>query len=405
MANLEFFFDIVCPQAWLAACRVEDVARQGKANLVLRPVSLEGIYHALNSWPPGADQWPVNKRRLAERDLLRRAELTGVTLRIPAHHPGNTERAMRLLAAAPRQARLPLMHALFRAYWAEGQDLDNSKVLAGLARSHGVDPNAMESTAARENLRQTTEEAVERGAFGVPTFMLEDQLWWGADRMDFLQAALGSTPPPRPVSPSETPATLEIFHDFSSPFSYLGSTQIEQLAHEHGAELTWRPMLLGALFRAIGTPMIPMKALSEERRAWARKDLHTWAEHWNVPFRFNRHFPLNSVLALRASEVEPRLVPVLYRAAWVDNCNLSEPEVVADVIRQAGYDPAPILQEAVTQPVKDAIRRNTETAQELGICGAPTFVVNGRMPFWGQDRLDMVARALDGWVPEVDRNG
>ncbi|MDN3517728.1 2-hydroxychromene-2-carboxylate isomerase, partial [Aquisalimonas lutea] len=195
---------------------------------------------------------------------------------------------------------------------------------------------------------------------------------------------------------------LEVFHDFASPFSYLACTQVERIAAEHGAELVWKPMLLGALFKAIGTPMIPLQAMSANRQAWGERDMRLWADHWGVPFRFTSHFPLNTVLALRVSAVEPALIRPLYRAAWAEDRNLGETDTVAAIIREQGHDPEDVIARAGAEDTKALIKANTREAADRGVCGAPTLVVDDWLVFWGQDRLDMVRRALDGWVPEVD---
>ena len=79
---------------------------------------------------------------------------------------------------------------------------------------------------------------------------------------------------------------VDFYFDFSSPFSYLASTQIEAVAARHGAELGYRPFLLGALFKIIGAPDVPFLAMSEPKRRNFAQDLHRWADHWGVPFRF-----------------------------------------------------------------------------------------------------------------------
>src|SRR5208282_4043454 len=94
--------------------------------------------------------------------------------------------------------------------------------------------------------------------------------------------------------------TLELYWDFSSPFAYLGSTQAEALAARTGTTLVWRPMLLGAVFKAIGAPDAPILTWSEAKRSYFFKDLARWAEHWDVPFRFPSRFPMMTVKALRA---------------------------------------------------------------------------------------------------------
>src|ERR1700684_668689 len=94
--------------------------------------------------------------------------------------------------------------------------------------------------------------------------------------------------------------TLEFYWDFSSPFAYLGSTQAEALAARTGATLVWRPMLLGAVFKAIRAPEPPILSWSEGKRSYYSKDLGRWAEHWRVPFQFPSRFPMMTVKPLRA---------------------------------------------------------------------------------------------------------
>ncbi len=404
MARLEWFFDVICPQAYLAAARVEALARSAGHELVLRPVSLARLY-ARQELPEQPEQhWPENKRRRQRHDLLRQAELAGLRLRGPLTRPTDESRAaQRLLAGAPAESkRVLLMHALFRAAWERGEALDDATMLKRIATEHGLDPAMMESASSKKVLDDTTDEALARGVFGVPTAMLGDQLWWGADRLDFMARTIGATLSPDPREPDGRKRRLDVFHDFSSPFSYLACTQVERLAREHDAELVWRPMLLGALFRSIGTPMVPLQAMSPNRQQWGRHDLTQWAEHWGVPFRFTSHFPLNTVLALRVSAVEPELIQPLYQAAWAEDRDLGDQTTVAAIVREAGKDPDEVLARATTDANKALIKTNTEAAESLGACGAPTLVVDGNLVFWGQDRLDMVARALGGWVPAAD---
>ncbi len=402
MPRLEFYFDVVCPYAMLASTRVEALAKRTGHELELRPVLLGGIYRLVNNPDHPSAAWAQNKQLMTYRDLHRQAELHDVPLRFPEQHPRRTVEAMRLLTLLDQPTMAALMHALYRAYWIDNRDISEREVLAEIAREHDVDPALMDDSRASEKLRENTAEAVEHGAFGVPTFTLGELLWWGVDRMHFLEADLGGQPQAYRPQPS-TPARLEVFHDFSSPFSYLGSTQIQAIAREHGAELHWRPMLLGALFRSIGTPMLPMLEMNEHRRNWGAADLERWAREWGVPFRFTSHFPINTVLALRCANIDSRLTPAFYQAVWADNRNLSDEAVLREVISEQGLDADEIIEQALAQSNKDTIRANTERAEALGACGAPTFVVNGRYVFWGQDRLEMVRRALDGWEPAIDR--
>jgi 2-hydroxychromene-2-carboxylate isomerase len=112
---------------------------------------------------------------------------------------------------------------------------------------------------------------------------------------------------------------LTFFFDYSSPFAYLASTQVEAVAARAGAELVWRPFLLGALFKAIGTPNVPLFEMTPAKREYMARDIHRWAALYGVPFRFPSLFPMNTVRALRMTlQVDdvPRLMHPLYRAYW-----------------------------------------------------------------------------------------
>ncbi len=194
--------------------------------------------------------------------------------------------------------------------------------------------------------------------------------------------------------------TVDVYFDYSSPFAYLGATQIERVAREAGGAVRWRPFLLGALFKAIGTPLVPLDAMSEPKRRYQRLELERWAAHWGVPFTFNPTFPLRTVDALRLTLLAPEerraaLIHRLMRAAWVDAEDVADGAVLARCAREAELDPS--LAER-TREAKEALVRATEEAIDAGCPGAPSFVVEGEL-YWGQDRLAFVQAALEGRPP------
>ncbi len=190
---------------------------------------------------------------------------------------------------------------------------------------------------------------------------------------------------------------LDFWFDFSSPFAYLASTQVDAIAARTGATLRWRPMLLGALFRDVGQADIPLFAMSEPKRRWVLDDIAQWADRWQVPLRFSPHFPLRTILPLRVTLAHPDPVPLAHRifhAAWAEGLNVAEPGVLVDL----GVDPA--LIHLANQTQKQPLIDQTRAAVDAGVFGAPTFVVDDRWLFWGQDRLDQLEAALDGsWTP------
>lgn len=425
--RLEFHYDLVCPYAYMASTLVEDLATRTGAELVWKPVLLGGILRAVGAPDVPAQTWGPNKARLGALDIYRQAELHGLPYAMNTHHPVRTLDAMRLLLLASPEQLPQLSHALFEAYHVLGLDLADRDVLARFADSFGLDLAGIDRAQVKQELRERTDEAVQRGIFGVPTFWIQGpehpqgRAWWGTDRLHLVEAALrgvrsredapedlrrdGAT---RPVMTGHGRARLELFHDFSSPYSYLGASQARRIASEHGAELVLRPMLLGALFRAVGTPLVPLQAMNATKARYQLQDLHDWAAWWGVPFSFPSTFPLRTVAALRVALVEPAVTPVLYQAAWVHDQDIGQDPVLCTVLDAAGFDGAALIAATQRPEVKAALRENTDLAAQIGACGAPTWRVSGEdragaalpeIVIWGQDRLDVVSACLQGWRP------
>lgn len=197
------------------------------------------------------------------------------------------------------------------------------------------------------------------------------------------------------------PGVVECWLDYSSPFAYLGTTQIERVARAEGARVSFRPFLLGALFKDLGGPMIPLATFTAPKQRHVELDMHRWADHWGVPFRWPSRFPLRTIDALRLTLLLPDaarapLVHAIMRACWVDDRDPADREVLAACARDAGLDPS-LLER--TSEAKQALFDATKEAALRGAPGAPCFVVGDQL-FWGQDRLEFVAKALRGWRVE-----
>jgi 2-hydroxychromene-2-carboxylate isomerase len=187
--------------------------------------------------------------------------------------------------------------------------------------------------------------------------------------------------------------TLEFFYDFTSPYSYLASTRVEQVAREAGAELRWRPFLLGGVFKATGN-RAPIETVAKGRAMWI--DLERWARRLDVPLRRPTTFPIPSILALRtALAIEAAALPAathaIFRAAWAEGRDVADATVLAAILTEAGLDGAALVAAAPDQ--KTALLRQTQEAVDRGAYGAPTFLIGDEL-FTGNDRLDFVAEAL-----------
>ena len=193
-------------------------------------------------------------------------------------------------------------------------------------------------------------------------------------------------------------APLEFWFDFSSPYGYLAAQRIDALAARHGRTVDWRPMLLGVAFRQTG--MAPLTAVPL-KGDYSTRDFARSARFHGVEFRMPSRFPIPSqapsrlVTWLKATE-PAAAIPVakaLYRAYFVDDRDISDAEVAADVAAETGVDRAAARAAMDDPQVKDAFRRDVDEALARGVFGSPYIVVDGE-PFWGVDRLDQVDRWL-----------
>jgi 2-hydroxychromene-2-carboxylate isomerase len=191
--------------------------------------------------------------------------------------------------------------------------------------------------------------------------------------------------------------TLEFFFDYASPYSYLASSQVEKIAQQTGASLSWRPFFLGGVFKATGNSspaLVPNKAI------YMLQDLLRWTRHYGLPdFTLPDPFPARSITSLRLALVAqdegklPSFSHLLYQQIFALGKDQAQVAVLTEVIREAGMDPDACIERAGSQEIKDRLRKNTEEAVERGSFGAPTFFVGEQM-FIGNDRLGFVERAL-----------
>jgi len=191
---------------------------------------------------------------------------------------------------------------------------------------------------------------------------------------------------------------VEFFFDVGSPYSYLAYHQLPKIAQAKGADIVWRPMLLGGVFQATGNSSpatIPAKG------RYSNVDLERWAKHFGVPIRQNPHFPINTLqlmrgavgMQLRSDAEFHRYLAAIFSAMFEHPRNLGDLQELAAVLEAAGISPALMLELVQDDRIKQTLRKTTEEAVARGVFGAPTFFVGDEM-FWGQDRLHFVEAAL-----------
>lgn len=192
--TVDFYFDLISPPSYLAYTQLPKIAAQTGARINWRPVLVGAIHKATGNRAP--IEVPAKGKYLLG-DLARYAAHYQVPFRLNPHFPFSTLLHQRIatgLLLRQPEAFIGYVEAMFEAIWVEGLNLSDPAVIAQVVTRAGVDPAqalAMaEDAEVKEALRQATEEAVARGAFGVPTFFIGEDMFWGQDRLDFVRAAL-----------------------------------------------------------------------------------------------------------------------------------------------------------------------------------------------------------------------
>ncbi len=198
-------------------------------------------------------------------------------------------------------------------------------------------------------------------------------------------------------------AAIDFYFDFSSPYGYFASTKIDALAAKYGREAVWRPFLLGAAMKITGgapLPSVPMKG------DYARRDFARSAKFYGTEYKLPSTFPISSQAPARAfywlNRTDPKqakaLASALYRAYFVDDVNISNPDDTVAVCVKFGLK-AEAVRAGINDPaVKDLVKAEVDKAIARGAFGSP-FIMIADEAFWGADRLEQVEKwlATGGW--------
>ena len=421
---LELWFDFSCPYAYLASRQAASLG----VEIDWRPMLLGGVFRGIGAGDGPMATLSPQKAAHNYRDMHRWAEVFGVPFQMPSAHPMRTVRALRVLLALPHSRWPEAIAALYSAYWERAEDVTRDDVISAALRNAGTSEHDITAALARaetdeikDELRRRTDEAIALGIFGAPAWVIRRPrgplLIWGQDRLDWVRAAIAgwdpdAEPPPGgarslTASPAAAGAMLDVYFDVSSPFAYLGLTQLPALARATGLTPRLVPILLGALFRDIHQADVPWFAMPPAKQRYVGLEMSRWARWWGQSFELPTKFPQRTVTAQRlcvlAAErgFDPgvRLAIALGRAMWAEQQDLEDPEILRGILAAAEL-PVEWIERTQEPAVKAALVATTARAREHSVFGVPTFVVDGRHLFWGQDRLDLVARALAGWAPK-----
>lgn len=197
--------------------------------------------------------------------------------------------------------------------------------------------------------------------------------------------------------------SVEFFYDLSSPYAYLAHDEIGRVAAAHGATVVWRPFLLGGLFKLLGSALVPISSASPSKQAVLHADMLRWAELRELPFAWPSIFPMNTVKPLRVlcqleGDMHVAVAKHLFKQYWGHDQNIGDVGVLRAILDSQGLDGERLIAGTERPEIKKALIDATDEAFARGLCGAPSFFVDGHL-VWGQDRIEMVERLLKGWKP------
>jgi 2-hydroxychromene-2-carboxylate isomerase len=188
--TIEFFFDIASPYSYLASSRIDWLENETGADVDWRPFFLGGVFKATGNEPPARVE---NKAKYMRKDLRRWAERYGVGFQYPSTFPVNSLAAQRAILAAKKKElnAIELAERLFKDYWIRDRDISDKSVIEGalkeVARPSKELLKQINAPDIKQALKRNSDEAVERGAFGAPTFFVGDEMFWGNDRLHFVR--------------------------------------------------------------------------------------------------------------------------------------------------------------------------------------------------------------------------
>ncbi len=192
---------------------------------------------------------------------------------------------------------------------------------------------------------------------------------------------------------------IDFYLSLRSPWAYLGSVRLEEIAARHGAEIAVKPVDYGTIFPQTGGLPLPKRAPA--RQAYRLVELRRWRRRLGLPLNLEpKGFAVDEapaarlVIAAGESGGDPlRLAHAILRAVWTEERSIDDPATLKAIAEESGHDGAALLALAEQQETTAAYEALTREALSRGVFGAPTYIYEGE-PFWGQDRLDFLDEAL-----------
>ncbi|WP_453966140.1 DsbA family protein [Bradyrhizobium elkanii] len=194
---------------------------------------------------------------------------------------------------------------------------------------------------------------------------------------------------------------IEFFFDCSSPWTYLAWHNIQPIAKEFDAPITWRPILVGGIFNTVNPSVYAQREKPVPLKArYMKKDLADWARSAGLAIKMPPTvFPVNSVKAMRGCILlgNEKMVPfarAVFEAYWGDDKDISQDAVLTEICSKLGIDPEKFLAGIADQAIKDQLKANTEEVMARGGFGSPTIYLDKTDMYFGNDRLPLIREAL-----------
>jgi 2-hydroxychromene-2-carboxylate isomerase len=200
MTTVEFFYDVSSPWTYYAYERIEDFCAKNQAELIWKPFLVGAVFNKVNPSVYQRRESPIEaKDAYYRKDMADWARYQGLAMVRPSVFPVNSVKALRgAFLAIDKGVVSPYSRACFEAYWRDDRDISQEDVLREIAGSVGMDPDwffeQIATDPVKRRLFETTDDLIARGGFGSPTFFLNgDDMYFGNDRLELMQAAIDST--------------------------------------------------------------------------------------------------------------------------------------------------------------------------------------------------------------------
>jgi carboxymethylenebutenolidase len=192
---------------------------------------------------------------------------------------------------------------------------------------------------------------------------------------------------------------ITVYYALQSPWTYFGWARLREFVRQSGAIAHYRPIQVAPVFEASGTLMLAKRP--KQRQAYRLMELRRWRDHLGIPLNLHpKHFPVDESLAARMAIAHRQrggdiaaLSQAMMSAVWAEERDLAERATLLEIAREQGAAGPTLLEAAEKPAVQQEYAANTQAAIDQGVFGMPTVEIEGEL-FWGQDRLDFVARSL-----------